>query len=671
MPLHIPRLNPSYLFTNGNKPTLKSKSILKNYQPAESMPAKNSRENVNSDSTRNEATGENEISNLTSSGGTPRSNTPSAWSESGDSPGGVAAEEVTKFFSRFSWMGRLIFWLFALASLAAIAFGVYYFYQYSKSRDISLSLSAPGSALIGVPFNIDVSFANDSDQPVQAAKMSLTLPEDVVSAENKDKRVISEDEGDISPGSGFKKSIPVIILGNQNSIERFPVSVSYFPPALGPKARLEKTASIDVAVGGPAITLDISSPSKILNGENFQIKVSYGNVSDIQFPDAQIELTLPPSFNLKNANPGATTGNNIWQISNLDKGKSGVITIQGNVLAPEQSFFDIKSAVKIGDSLINAKTASVNIAPSPLALNISINNQSDYISRAGDDLHYVVSYRNNSEASLNDVVIKAHLAGAMFDLNNLRSTGFFSSVDESITWNTANTPELRILAPGAQGTVDFFTRAKQSYPIRRLSDKNFTLKVNAEISSPTVPYYVSADKTVAIASLETKVSGQTVIQSQAFYNDPTNQIKTSGPFPPKVNTPTTFAVLWTIVNYSTDVSNIEIKTTLPSGVRFTSIAKSNINSVPVYNDRTGGISWSIDKIAATKGALGKPVQTAFQIEATPNTNQAGQVMPLLNEAQLTATDNFTSTTLTSSAPALTTQLANDTSVNSNQYSVQP
>ena len=259
----------------------------------------------------------------------------------------------------------------------------------------------------------------------------------------------------------------------------------------------------------------------------------------------------------------------------------------------------------------------------------------------------------------------------MFDFATMNTNGAFSSIDNTIIWNAGTVPDLRLVQPGSQGSVSFSIRTKNTYPIRRLADKNFTLSLDAQITSPTV-YDVSTDKTISLGHLVTKVAGSTTLQSQAFYTDPTGQIKNTGPVPPKVNTATTFVINLKLVNYATDAAGVEIEATLAPGVRFTGIVKSNMgSSTPQYDASTSQVRWAIAKIVANKGVVNAPVEAVFQIEATPNVAQAGQVMPLMGETTLTATDTFTSSTITMTAPALTSQIANDPTVNQNQWTVQP
>jgi len=183
------------------------------------------------------------------------------------------------------------------------------------------------------------------------------------------------------------------------------------------------------------------------------------------------------------------------------------------------------------------------------------------------------------------------------------------------------------------------------------------LKVGAEISSPTVPNYVASDQTIGLADLQTKVAGEIAINSQALFYDSGSGFSNSGSFPPKVNLPTNFTIHWAVTNYSTDVSKVKIKAFLQSGVRWTNQVKSNINSIPTYNERTQEVIWLIDRIPATKGVVSNPVEAIFQVEATPNITQFKQQMPLLSATSIQASDEFANVGLQSSANALDSGVA--------------
>ena len=594
---------------------------------------------------------------------------PEAWqTETQDAKEGL----LESFFPKMAKFSKWIFWILMAGALLLIGFGGYFLYEYTRGSDMSLTLSAPASILIGVPFEAETSFTNKSDQTAEDAILSIALPENIFSSDDQNKRTITQNLGDILPGQNVITKIPLVVFGTHDTLKRLEAQVSYYPPSLGPKVRFEKSAAIDIAVREPAIKIDISAPPKILNDEPFEITLTYANASQITFPHAQIDLSLPNSFKLAKAIPQPTKGTATWVIDNLDAGGKGTITITGSVLGEEGSSFEVRGAVKTQGKVIDEKSAAITITPSSLSLTLAVNNQTTYVARPGETLQYTITYKNNADIGLNDAVIQVKANGEMFDFATTNTNGSFNSINNTITWNAGQVPDLRLIQQGGEGSVSFTVRTKNVYPIRRLADKNFLLTLDAQITSPTVPYYVSADKTISLARLTTKVAGNTTIQSQVFYTDPTGQIKNKGPVPPKVNTPTTFVVLWRITTYAADAANAEIKAMLAPGVQFTNIVKSNTgSSTPQFNASLNQVIWAIPKMVANKGVVNAPVEALFQIEATPNVAQAGQVMPLLGETSLTALDSFTSSTINMSAPALTSQITNDTTANQHQCTVQP
>ncbi len=600
-----------------------------------------------------------------------KTSVPESW---GKEPQNAQESFIANLFPGIGRYGKWIFWILMAGALLLIGFGGFFLYQYTRGNDMSLTLSAPATILTGVPFEAEASFTNRSDRAAEDAILSIALPENVFSSEDHAKRTITKDLGDIAPGQNIITKIPLVVFGahDNDTLKRLEARVSYYPPSLGPKVRFEKSAIADIAVREPAIKLDMATPEKVLNGEPFEITVAYANNSVIKFPHVQIELALPNAFKLAKAVPQPTKGTATWAIDNLDAGGKGIITITGTILGEEESFFAIRGIVKTDGKIIDEKSAKITIKPSSLSLALAVNNQPNYVAHPGDTLQYTITYKNNdSDIGFNDVALRVKLNGEMFDFATMNTNGAFSSIDNTIIWNAGTVPDLRLVQPGSQGSVSFSIRTKNTYPIRRLADKNFTLSLDAQITSPTV-YDVSTDKTISLGHLVTKVAGSTTLQSQAFYTDPTGQIKNTGPVPPKVNTATTFVINLKLVNYATDAAGVEIEATLAPGVRFTGIVKSNMgSSTPQYDASTSQVRWAIAKIVANKGVVNAPVEAVFQIEATPNVAQAGQVMPLMGETTLTATDTFTSSTITMTAPALTSQIANDPTVNQNQWTVQP
>ncbi len=566
----------------------------------------------------------------------------------------------------FAQWTRRLFWL-AVIVLIFILIGSWFFIsKYLQSRGLSLDIKAPVEANIGVPFILTVNFSNQSRSVLNNAKLNLNLPDGAVAlGAAEELRVLSEDLGDIGIGSLSQKSFQLLITKDDNTLKRFTATISYGTSGIG-QARFEQHQNFDLAIKEPGVSLSLTPPVQVLSGSKFDINIDYQNISQENFSGLEIQVDYPASFAFVSANPKPDENNNIWKLKDLASNSKSSIVISGQLIGPANSFFNFN--VKLAENVfghkyvINEKSASLTILSSPLELAVSLNNQENYVSQLGDQLNYTLSYQNSSGVGLADVVIKVKLAGEMFDFSTLKTNANFNSITNTLTWNAGNLSGLKVLPVGEGGSVGFQINIKNQFPIRRLGDKNYFLKVEAEIDSPTVPPDLAATKTTGLANLETKVAGAIGIQTKAYFRDAASGLLNSGPWPPKVNQATQYTVHWLITNYATDVSNVEVRAFLESGVRFTGQVKGNIDSLPTYNDRTQEVIWTINKISATKGVISQPLEAIFQIEAVPNINQTGNYQPLIRETSISASDDFTGKMLQNQAVGITTALPDDLTV---------
>ncbi len=544
---------------------------------------------------------------------------------------------------------KTTFWI-AVALFLVLAGFVYYFIsQFNKTKDFRFEIKGPSKVMIARPFEISIELENKSKSTLKQPEILIMLPESVISLDsNGDKQIIKENLGSIESGALVQKRYNLAIIKDEGLIKKIDVSFSYFPPDI--KTRFEKKKAIEIEAGQPAISVNMSTPQKIFNSEDLEIVLDYKNLSDYDFKNVKLQMVYPNNFIFKNTTASTTSGNNVWVFNDLPASSHGNFIIKGLLQGPDQSFYEIKSQLFVTfnnkEYLISEKTANLVIASSPLSLFINLKDNPNYVASPGEDLTYRLFYKNNTDVGLTDAVIKAKVNGMMYDFTTTRTNGNFDSVNNVIIWNASNVPALKLLEPGKEGYVEFSIKTKENYPIKRMFDNNFVLKVQAEITSPTVPYNVSSDESVGLASLETKIRGN--IEVSASYEI------LKGSYPPKAGQTTTFAVKWSIKNYSTNVKNAEVKTYLQSGAKWLNIVRSDAGSIPSYNERTGEIIWTIDRILATKGVINKSLEAVFDIEITPNIIQKGQLLPILGDTEISAEDEFTGVRLTNKIKNLTT-----------------
>lgn len=558
-----------------------------------------------------------------------------------------------------------------------IAGGTLYFFYFRKPQgpNVSLEFTRPSQIAVGDPFVLPVSFSNYSDAVLKNAKLSLFLPDGIsFLGQSPAQRVSEQAVGDLGPGSVNQQSFNLIVTSGGDTLKRIKAKLVY-ATAQNSNVQFESLGEADLLVGQPAISLNFQAPQSVFNGQDFEVKVSYGNNTGHDFKNVHLRIDYPPFFQFKRSTMQTEGGgNNSWDLGTLPAGSNGTISITGSVVGPEKSFFTLNGFLT-SDFLgitytLNVQTVSIAISPAPLSVEANLNGSSGYVANLGDTLSYALNYKNNSDVIMQNITISAKLIGELFDFQTLQANAAFNSLSNTISWFAANTPQLANLGPGQSGSVNFTIKLKNSFPIRLLSDKNYTLKLHARIESPTVPPQTTAEKTLSLTSLENKVAGRLTVAAEAYWRDAPSGILNTGPYPPKVNQPTRYTIHWRIVNYATDVANVKVSAYLQSGSRFTGKVKSNIDSAPTYDANSGLVTWQIGPVPAAKGVVSPPIEAIFQMENTPALNQIGQNVPLLSETKIEGGDSFIGSTLQASAPAQDTSLPYDKTITTTERMVK-
>ncbi len=571
-------------------------------------------------------------------------------------------------------------WVWFVAVFVVFAgTGTLYFFlaRQPAGPNVGIEFTRPDQVLAGAPFPFGVTVSNYSSNVLKNVAVSIVLPDNVsFVGQPSGQRVTEETVGDIGPGSVNRiadadgpNPTKLIVTGDPNSVKRVAVKLAYGTDA-APRTQFETDGGVDILVGSPAITLNIAAPATIVSGQNFDMTINYNNNTSQSFNNVELSLQYPPVYSFSSATMQPdSSGNNSWNLGTIAPQGSGSIVVTGNVVGPAGAGYTMIGAltgsVNGNTYALSGQSANLAIGTPPLAVNISLNSAQDYVARLSDSLNYTVTFANNSNITFHALAVKAALVGSMFDFSTLTSNGVFSSLNNTVTWNAANTPQLLNLAPGQSGSVNFTVKTKTAYPIRLLSDKNYDLKVTAQISSPTVPPNTAASSTVSAIAFASKVGGETMLAAKGYWRDAASGILNAGPYPPRVNQATQYTIHWIITNYSTDIQNVNISAYLQSGTTCTGAIKSNISAAPVCDPATGEVTWQIPNVPATAGIVAPAPEAVIQVVNTPAINQVGQEVTLMNQTTLAATDVYTNTSINLTAQPVTTALPDDKTIGSN------
>lgn len=569
----------------------------------------------------------------------------------------------TDFFKRH---GLLLFAV-GIVLLIFLAALVYYLLLPPATPNVTITFSEPSSTTIGQPFPLTITVSNESKSVIQNADINISLPNgfSFVGQSSATIPIGTLSSQTINPPQTVQVVAAPIVGGTSQTIG---AQLTYSTAAT-PNATYTSSAATTLTISSQsALSLSYNAPSSIFSGQNFDIAVNYQNNTGQALDGVQLSMQYPPAYEFVTSTTIAPTGaaDDVWNIGTLAPNATGTLTIIGNIVGPASAQYQLTGTIGATFAGQNypatAAPVSFVVTPSPLSLTVALNHSQNYIAGLSDNLNYTLTYTNNSDVTFKSVNIAATLTGTMYDLPSLKTSGSFNSQSNTITWYAANTPPLASIAPGQSGTVTFTISTKGAFPIQLPSDKDYTLNVTAQATSPTVPPNTAGTNTTSITALTSKVGGEISIISNGFYKEASTTIVNTGPYPPVLNQPTQYTIHWTITDYSTDMQNVTVSAYLQSGSIFTGVATSTglaSTSLPVYNPGTGQITWTVPYIPATTGVISPPVQTVFQISNTPAINEVGQSVTLLGPATLVATDAYTSSTVTTQTASVTTRLPDD------------
>lgn len=547
-------------------------------------------------------------------------------------------------------------------------------FSFSENK-VELDITAPTEISSGEEIEFTINCKNNNRISLKDVELAVNYPQGTYSLEGEELTREFVELGDIPAQKGYTKDFKVRLSGEKGNIKPFVARLSYRTE--NTSSYFEKSDSFQINIDSVLIGLYLTVPQKAVSGEEVSYILDYINTSAEDFSDLQIKLNYSSDFSFNNAEPEPSTDNNIWQLNQLKSGERGTLKIYGSLLGAEG---ENKALTALIEKIENNKflkytqtTAITQISSAPLQLSLFLNEEDKDISVSCDqELSYRISFRNNSDIALSQLVLKLYFQGDMFDFKTLklREQGFFDSLNNVISWSAGNVSSLALLPPGETGKVEFSLSVKDNFSINSWSDNNFQILARAELETLNVPPQFNLKRLKIEKTLISKVNSKVILQTKGYYNETAVNISNFGPIPPRVNQTTAYTIHWQVTNTSNDLGDVRITTVLPQGVNWRDVyVASNQDTDIEYNERTKQIVWKIAKMPAATGFLLPVSELVFQVSIQPSVTQIGTTPILIDESRLEAKDIFTEESLESFDSAIATNLPDDLSVGFNEGKV--
>ncbi len=576
-----------------------------------------------------------------------------------------------KFFMKTSRFKKFfIFSLVFFGLTIGYASYVFFFARNAVSNDnIDISIIGNTFTAGGDDLSLVIGITNRNNAPLDLVDLVIEYPKGASNSGSSDTEHFRESLGTIAAGSVRNENVKLVLYGEQGSVRDIKVSIEY--RVEGSNAIFVKEKPYQVTINSTPLNLLIDAPAIVSPNQNITLNITSTLNSTRPVSKVLLKVDYPVGFQFFSANPEPTMGNNIWDMGSLSPGVDRPITISGkmiDVFDGEQKSFRIYSGEQAGADkstigvIYNTLTHTVSVKKPFIEANLAVNGvlQREYSTNSRTPIEGTINWGNNLDTKVNDLEIRAKITGNAFNTKTVAvDQGTYNSTQATIVWDKFSNQQFAEINPGDFGTVNFTID-----PIPLVS------ALGGIINNPVINIEVSITGKQLIAGYEPqelnnsetkiiKVTSDLALTTKALYYS--GAFKNTGPIPPQAEKETTYTIVWSVSNSSSNVSKAQVRAVLPTWVRFIGPISPENEDV-IFNSTSREVVWNVGSVPKAAGITAQAKSVSFQIALTPLISQVNNLAVIVNDAVLTGHDDFANVNLRVSKGALRTDLSGDTSL---------
>ncbi len=483
-------------------------------------------------------------------------------------------------------------------------------YLFSIPPEVEVRLTAPELVISGERLTIDGEITA-KNKAIHDVDLKLVLPETFQVTEDALTMRIPK----IARGGQESFSVSGSFTGNVKQTYRAIVlyTYKYYGQSFAGSAYVEyvvDTSSLEVVA---------TVPDLILNNETFTWTVDYHNSSSTERQHVCIQLDLPEAFIVESSTVPITDRQVVLDAIPANSG--GTIAITGsfsNAIGEGNHVIGVAGIDQCGDKAL--RQTSLQQAVEVLTPRLQITTTGPATANVGDTITYQVNYFNSGDATLDNIATTVR-----------RDDG---SMEQ---WTDG------ALAPGERRTKTF-TRTISAGTRQKNLAISHTVSAVATIADIGVRTYTPS------FSYQTKFNSTLKLSHVALYQSANGEQLGYGPYPLRAWEITALRVFWQVEDFTNDLSNVTLSTTLPSQVEWTGYSAVTEGGAMTYDAATRTVTWHTSTIPSFSHAQG----ASFEVRIFPNSDQAGKAINITNDLHFSGRDSFTGAVISRTLGALRT-----------------
>lgn len=555
-------------------------------------------------------------------------------------------------------IGSIIFFFVSILVVSATFFSGF---NKVSTKNVDISVVGPTTMESGGELSMYITITNNNSTDLELADLIIDYPAGTYSIENNKQEVttIRETLDTIPAGRSVRKEIKTIMYGEENSNKEIIISLEY--RIADSNAIFFKDLKYEIKISSSPVNLVVSPIEEVISGQDMELTVSAISNTENPVNNLLLVAEYPFGFEYTGSDPKPDFGDNIWKIEN----KKSIIKIKGKISGQddeERIFkFTCGTSSEKDEKIVGAIFASITkmlVIKKPfIGIDVAINgNKSpEYVSGAGSNLRFDISWSNNSVAKILDGEIEVKLKGSIIDKSSVVvDRGYYRSVNNTIVWNKNTNGELSEIGPGESGRLGFSFNLLDNYSSNVFVNPEINIDFSAKGNRVSESNIIeSIDSSI---SRKIKIGSDLLVTPRAIYYS--GPFVNSGPIPPKVDKETTYTITWNITNTYNSVSDAMVISSLPTYMKWMGVVSPKSENI-YYNPVGGEIIWTVGDIKSGTGISSGSKEISFQVALLPSISQVGQIPRLINDVTITGVDKFTNNELKNTIKGVTTRLNTD------------
>jgi len=588
------------------------------------------------------------------------------WDEEGDSLAFKKKEKPIRS-SPFAKLFLLSFFFFAVAALFA-GYNIFSKRNVVSSNNLTISLFGPVSVRGGDVLTIQAIIENKNPVEVTNAIIGANFPEGSRYPNNPDKDFprYRKALGTMAPGEVRTEELSVILLGADNTQKEIEVSSEFSLNGSNAKYTVKKTFTVNLTMS--PITLRTSLLKETTSGQEVTLGLDAVSNSQSVLHNTLVKIEYPTGFEFMSAVPAPFSGNNIWDLGEMNLGDIRHIVIKGKIQGEngQEKVFRIYGGVttQSGGTKLETTFATLlsgtTVSKPFIGMNLTVNGSSDpdYVLSDRSGLGVDLLWSNTLPDKITHGEIQITMSGEMIDKTSLKPKvgGYYDAVKNSVLWNERTTSTLASIPAGGRDSVGITASLLPHVRSNGTVFKNPVLNIDVSVKGNRVSENNVTEEINSFIQRTVKIGTQVDFSSLVYIN--TGPFQNTGPVPPRVGEETTYTIIWKVSNTVNDVSGAKVTATLPQAVRWVGVTSPG-NANVSFNSVTGTITWNIGSIDAGAGYEDVAKEIAFQVGLTPSLSMVKTSPNLMSSAVFTGVDSFTGLDISKTSPSVSTYITSE------------